>query len=159
MSCQEAFVDMIKQHERMILKVCAMYSYCPVSDLRDLYQDAVVALWESYDSYKGLSKPSTWIYSVVMHTMLNKAKKNRMKVVLTDEQLPLSKDEDYDTDQLIDELRQVVNKLPDDEKDIVLMYMEGFDNQEIAQAKGSSYGAVATRLTRIKTKLRKIMNP
>lgn len=159
MSRQEAFVDMIQQHERMILKVCAMYSFCPVADLRDLYQDAVVALWESYDSYKGLSKPSTWIYSVVMHTMLNKAKKNRMKVVLTDEKLSLSEDEDYETNQIVDELRQVVNELPDDEKDIMLMYMEGFDNHEIAQAKGSSYGAVATRLTRIKTKLRKIMNP
>ena len=159
MSRQEAFVDMIQQHERMILKVCAMYSFCPVADLRDLYQDAVVALWESYDSYKGLSKPSTWIYSVVMHTMLNKAKKNRMKVVLTDEKLSVSEDADYETNQIVDELRQVVNELPDDEKDIMLMYMEGFDNHEIAQAKGSSYGAVATRLTRIKTKLRKIMNP
>ena len=48
--------------------------------------------------------------------------------------------------------------LPDDERDMMIMWLEGFELDEIASTCGLRYGAVATRLTRIKKKLKNHLN-
>ena len=49
--------------------------------------------------------------------------------------------------------------LPPDERDIFIMWMEGFKTGEIAEVMSMTYGNVAIKLTRIKMKLRKMLNP
>lgn len=143
---------MIKQHERLILRICALYTDCCRSELCDLYQDAVCAMWESFDSFRHDSKPSTWIYSVTRYTMLNIVRKRRLEVRTLQEGDDIVADSG-DSD-LLDELRDAVALLQPDERDVFVMWMEGFKIDEIAQIANLNYGTVATRITRIKTKLK-----
>ncbi|MBP5189461.1 MAG: sigma-70 family RNA polymerase sigma factor [Bacteroidales bacterium] len=155
---QKAFVSMIKEHERLILKVCALYTDRCRSELCDLYQDAVCALWESYDTFRHDSKPSTWIYSVTRYTMLNIMRRHRLQTqALSQYDVETITDQSSDPDA-IDELRQAISTLPPDQRDIFIMWMEGFNLSEIGEVVGLSYGTVATRITRIKLKLRHILN-
>ncbi|MBQ6097185.1 MAG: sigma-70 family RNA polymerase sigma factor [Bacteroidales bacterium] len=154
---QKAFVAMIKQHERLILKVCALYTNSCRSELSDLYQDAVCAMWESYDSFKGQSKPSTWIYSVTRYTMINASRRRRLETTaMSNIDAESIAAEGSDSD-VLDELRQAVAALPPDDRDVFVMWMEGFNPGEIGEALGLSYGTVATRITRIKIKLRRLL--
>lgn len=155
---QDRFVAMIKEHERLILRVCAMYTNCGRADLRDLYQDAVCALWESYDTFKGNSKISTWIYSVTRYTMLNYMRSHRVEMssVCIDE-MPERGVAD-ETERLLDDVREALTLLPPEDRDLFVMWMEGFDNEEIGQVVGLRPGNVAVRITRIKKKIRKIVN-
>lgn len=148
---------MIKQHERLILKVCALYTNSCRSELSDLYQDAVCALWESYDSFKGQSKPSTWIYSVTRYTMIKSSRRHRLEttsISSVDVENIASGSSDSD---VLDELRQAIAALPPDDRDVFVMWMEGFNPGEIGETLGLSYGTVATRITRIKIKLRRLL--
>ncbi len=154
---QKAFVAMIKQHERLILKVCALYTNSCRSELSDLYQDAVCALWESYDSFKGQSKPSTWIYSVTRYTMIKSSRRHRLETTsINDFDVENIASDSCDSD-VLDELRQAIAALPPDDRDVFVMWMEGFNPGEIGEALGLSYGTVATRITRIKIKLRRLL--
>ncbi|MBQ9586460.1 MAG: sigma-70 family RNA polymerase sigma factor [Bacteroidales bacterium] len=155
---QKEFVEIVKQHERLILKVCALYSDAGSDGLKDLYQEAVCALWEAYPSYRGDSRLSTWIFSVTRFTILNQIRKNRLKII------PLESEHEMvaahsETTIATEELRSALERLQTDEKDMMVMWLEGFDLDEIASAVGMKYGAVATRLTRIKMKLKAMMNP
>lgn len=148
---------MIKQHERLILKVCALYTNSCRSELSDLYQDAVCALWESYDSFKGQSKPSTWIYSVTRYTMIKSCRRHKLETTaIGDIDVENIVSEGSDPD-VLDELRQALAALPPDDRDMFVMWMEGFNPGEIGEALGLSYGTVATRITRIKIKLRRLL--
>lgn len=146
---------MIKEHERLILGVCALFSDACKEELADLYQDAVCALWESFDSYRGESKPSTWIYSVTRFNMLNHIRKKCIVATRIDEE-SIPAINNSDSEALI-ELRELIALLPADERNLLVMWMEGFSGDEIAKASGLSYGVAAVKLTRIKIKLRKIM--
>ena len=143
---------MIKQHERLILRICALYTGCCRSELCDLYQDAVCAMWESFDSFRHDSKPSTWIYSVTRYTMLNIVRKRRLELRTLQEGDDIVADSG--NSDLLDELRDAVALLQPDERDVFVMWMEGFKIDEIAQIANLNYGTVATRITRIKTKLK-----
>ena len=152
---QDKFVKMIKEHERLILRVCELYSDAAREELSDLYQDAVCALWESFDSFNNQSKPSTWIYSVTRFNMINHVRKHHLDTTTLDETTTASYHE-HNNDAL-SELREIISLLPHEDRDLLVMWLEGFSGPEIAQATGLSYGVAAVRLTRIKIRLRKLM--
>lgn len=152
---QDKFVDMIKENERLILRVCALYSNAAREELSDLYQDAVCALWESFDSFNNRSKPSTWIYSVTRFNMMNHVRKKRLYATTLDEATMVSSQEH--NDDALTEIRDLLSLLPNEDRDLLVMWMEGFSGPEIAQASGLTYGVAAVRLTRIKIRLRKMM--
>ncbi len=154
---QHEFVSLVKAHERLILKVCSMYSSCRWGDLQDRYQEAVCALWKAYDSYRGESKISTWIYAVCRYTMINLMRQHKdgdCVVSLEDINEPAADSAD---NALLDELREALSKLPPQDRDLFVMWMEGFKNDEIAQVLDLKVGTVAVRLTRLKMRLRKMM--
>lgn len=153
---QDEFISGVKQNERLILSVCAMYTRCSKAELSDLYQDAVCALWNSYDSFRGDCSLSSWIYAVTKYTMLSIIRKRQYQTESIDTHNELTADEDKD--HILNELRDALELLNPGEKDIFIMKMEGFTNEEIASAKELSYNAVALRIHRITKKLRKVLN-
>ena len=52
-------------------------------------------------------------------------------------------------------LKQLIACLPDLERGIVMLYLEGYKHQEIADIMGISYTHVTTKINRIKKSLRK----
>ena len=156
---QDDFVGIVKQHERLILKVCALYSNATREELCDLYQDAVCALWESYPSFRGESKVSTWIFSVTRYTMLAHYRKQRLQTTSLDQDNYEKYGSSTPDACATEELRNALDHLQPEEKDLMVMWLEGFELDEIAATTGVRYGAVATRLTRIKMKLKRMINP
>lgn len=155
---EQRFVALIKEHERLILRVCALYTRCNWGEVQDLFQEAVCALWKSFDTFRGDSKSSTWIYAVTRYTMANLTRRH-----LTDIQTSSLDELDEPSfsdaeDQMLDELREALALLEPEERDMFVMWMEGFKNDEIAQTMGLRAGTVAVRLTRLKVRLRKMMD-
>lgn len=155
---EQRFVALIKEHERLILKVCAMYSRCNWGEAQDLYQEAVCALWRSFDSFRGESKCSTWIYAVTRYTMVNLTRRHQTDIRTASlEEVDANTISEAD-DQMLDELREALDQLEPEERDMFVMWMEGFKNEEIAQVMGLKAGTVAVRLTRLKMRLRRMIN-
>ena len=48
-------------------------------DINDLYQDVVLNLWKAYQSFKGHSSISTWIYRIALNTCITSLRKKKKR--------------------------------------------------------------------------------
>jgi RNA polymerase sigma-70 factor (ECF subfamily) len=156
---ERAFIKTIQQYERVIYKVCSFY----VSDefpLVDLYQEVICNLWSGYTKFRNESSISTWIYRVAMNTCISclRKDKKRPKCSVSVTMLAESLVKPEDMEENIREMYRLINKLQTLEKTIVLLYLEEKPYQEIADITGLTVGNVASKLNRIKDKLKKMSN-
>lgn len=156
MAKEAVFYQMIKNHEGVLYKISRLYcdSY---EDQMDLYQEMVYQLWKGYDGFRGEAKPSTWMYRVALNTAythLRQEKKKGKNVGLEHIQLTYEI-KDGLLEERLSKMYAQIKQLPDIDKGIILLLLEGKKYEEIAQITGFSRSNVATRISRIKDKLRK----
>jgi len=156
MDKEEKFIDAIKENEGIIYKITSVYTNSRDGQ-KDLYHEIVYQLWKSFDSFKGKSKFSTWMYRVALNTSIAHINKRKKKVdqVSMDFQLLTILDE-HDT-LMAERLRILhahIKLLNAVEKGIILLFLEGKSYEEIAAITGFSKTNVGTRLGRIKNKLK-----
>ena len=66
---ESQFLAWLREHRNILLKVAGSFA-SEAPEQADLFQDMAVELWRSLPSFKGQSKPSTWIYRVCLNTAL-----------------------------------------------------------------------------------------
>jgi RNA polymerase sigma factor (sigma-70 family) len=156
MQDKTAFVAIIKENEGILYKITRVYTDT-IEDQKDLYQEIVYQLWKSFDSFKGNSKISTWIYRIALNTSitsLSKRKKKVPQVNLDVELLHVIEEKDAHIDEQLELLYKTIKQLNVIEKGLILLFLEGKSYDEIAVITGFSGSNVGTRLSRIKKKLK-----
>ena len=124
---EQEFLSVIREYERVIYKVCYLYAN-PNAPLNDLYQDVVLNLWKAYPKFRKECKVSTWIYRIALNTC----------------------------NEMLKQLYQMINQLGQLDKSIILLYLEDKSYEEIAEITGLTVTNVATKLSRIKDKLKRM---
>lgn len=156
MQDKTAFVAIIKENEGILYKITRVYTDT-IEDQKDLYQEIVYQLWKSFDSFKGNSKISTWMYRIALNTAiayLNKSKKRVRQVRLDFELVNPIDEKDSTTEERLKILYEMIKQLNVIEKGLILLFLEGKSYEEIANITGFSTSNVGTRLSRIKKKLK-----
>ncbi|WP_442872814.1 RNA polymerase sigma factor [Bergeyella sp. RCAD1439] len=151
---------MVKDNQGLIIKVSRLYTNS-LEDEEDLFQEIVLQLWRSYDTFKGESKRSTWMYRVALNTAITLfRKKNR--TLKTDELQDYhhnhKNDEDADEkQQKINLLYNAIKMLPKVERAIVMMYLDDLPYKEIAETLGISEVNARVKMNRLKKTLKQLM--
>ena len=148
------FLAMVQSHERLIFKICNLYSKDNEGS-KDLFQEIVLQAWTAFPRFNNASKISTWLYRVALNTAIN-YKRKADKHTYTDDASGLTHIAEG-ADSGMEEyklLYQMINDLPLLEKALILLYLEDRSYQEIADIMGMSVTNVGTRLGRIKLKLK-----
>jgi len=162
MAKQKEFIKLIQKNEGILFKISGLYSD-NVADGKDLRQEMIYQLWKSYDTFKGLSKISTWIYKVCLNTGLVFIKKNNHvlmnveSIETLEEVFQLTDNYNSEFSDQILHLYQSIKKLNKIERGIILLHLEGNSYQEISEITGYTQSNVGTRLGRIKNKLTALM--
>ncbi|WP_455590620.1 RNA polymerase sigma factor [Bacteroides sp.] len=154
---EQQFMSLIREYERVIYKVCYLYTTKDAT-LSDLYQDVVLNLWKAFPKFRGECKMSTWIYRIALNTCISfirKAKNVPEIVTLTHEADWMTEEKDEFT-ELLRELYRMINHLGQLDKSIILLYLEEKSYEEIAEITGLTVTNVATKISRIKDKLKKM---
>ncbi|MEN8248007.1 MAG: sigma-70 family RNA polymerase sigma factor [Bacteroidota bacterium] len=141
---------LLKDNEGIIHKLCFMYSDNQ-EEYKDLRQEVSYQLLKSYPKYKGESKLSTWVYKVVLYTALAYIR-SKPKGHHPIDNIDFAIDEKEDNDWNI--VLEQIKKLPDVEKSLVFLYLEGNSYKEIAEILGITESNVGVKLNRIKNKLK-----
>lgn len=63
------FNSFIKEHSRIINKVCWAYA-TPKVPYEDLRQEILTNIWLGLEQFRGASKLSTWVYRVAVNLSL-----------------------------------------------------------------------------------------
>lgn len=156
---KEEFISLIEKHQGIIYKVSSMY--CDKDECRkDLFQDILVQLWQSYSTFNNKSKFSTWMYRVALNTAIAQFRKDKKNNEDPVPEIPIHI-EDEETYKEKEDRRELVQraigKLNRAEKAIIILYMDDYSYEEISEIAGITISNVGVKISRIKTKLQKIL--
>lgn len=152
------FLKLIQDYQRIIYKVCKVYRDNK-EDQEDLFQEIVYQLWKSYPSFKGESKISSWIYRITLNTAIAVYRKAKLDISYFEEYPEkIHPSTENKISENAERLFWALRKLNDSEKAIISLYLEDFSYQEIAEITGISESNVGVKLSRIRNKLKIILN-
>lgn len=156
---EKEFSQLIKDNQGLIIKVSRLYTNS-IEDEQDLFQEIVLQLWRSYDTFKGQSKISTWMYRVALNTAITLFRK-KTKSPQTDELQDFHyKDfveDDEEKQQQISTLYKVIKMLPNVERAIVTMYLDDLPYKDIAENLGITEVNARVKMNRLKKTLKELM--
>ena len=149
------FARIIRENKGTIYTVCYMFSK-DKEEVDDLFQEALIKLWQGLASFKGESDLKTWIYKVTLNSCISidRKKKSRKTQPLM-EGIDLFDKNDADNKQT-DMLHARIQRLQPFDRAIVLLWLENMSYQEIAQIVGIDVKNVSVRLYRIKEQLKQM---
>ena len=158
----EEFTRIIKENQGLIFKISTFYCNCNQSDQEDLYQEIVLQLWRSFLTFRKESQIGTWIYRVSINTAVTqfrKAKKHVERTPITKVVMNYTDAVDANFEEKVKSLYEQIEQLNDLEKALIFLFLENKSYEEIAQISGLTVTNVATRLSRIKHKLKSQLKP
>ncbi|MDV2446885.1 RNA polymerase subunit sigma-70 [Elizabethkingia anophelis] len=155
---EKDFSKLVKENQGLIIKVARMYTNTP-DDQQDLFQEIVLQLWRSYDTFKGNSKISTWMYRVALNTAITLFRKTT-RTIKTDELADFHQpidDNNDDNQQQIALLYKVIKMLGDIDRAIVMMYLDDVPYKDIAENIGITEVNARVKMNRLKKTLKDLM--
>ena len=153
------FMVVVETNKGILYKVAN--SYCQnTEDRKDLIQEIIMQLWKSFDHYNTKFKYSTWIYRISLNVAISFYRKENSRKRISNQ---LTTDIfDFTDREIIQEketnlslLNHLVSKLKDLDKALMLLYLEEKEYKEISEIIGITETNVATKISRIKSKLKK----
>jgi RNA polymerase sigma-70 factor, ECF subfamily len=155
------FTELVEKNQGIIHKICRIYTDEKDSH-DDLFQEIVLQLWRSYDSFKGDSKFSTWMYRVGLNTAITLIrKKTKSKETDYNESNFIhikSEEKDEFLEERITLLYAAIRLLNDVERALILLFLEDLPYKDIAETMGISEVNARVKMNRIKIKLKEIMS-
>ena len=153
---QHDFLEKVRSHKGIILKVIHLYADGQ-HDRDDLYQEILFQAWKAFAGFKGRSKFSTWLYKVSLNTALTYRRKefrrgDQREVFETD-----VVEHSEPKEQAKQQLLWAIKQLGEVDRMIILLHLEGYGNDEVAQMTGLTKNNVGVKLHRIKERLTKII--
>ena len=158
---EERFNLLVKENHHKILRICNDYAIV-AEDQKDIYQEVLINIWKSLDSFRGDALESTWVYRIALNTAMGFAGKEfrRMKIVLDGGEKNLTNlisedDSEFKLkeDQL-NNLQTQMNQLSVIDKAIISLMLEDLSSKEIADIIGITEPNVRVKIHRIKESLR-----
>ncbi|GAB2485180.1 RNA polymerase sigma factor [Algoriphagus taiwanensis] len=157
------FESLYLDHKDKIYRLCL--GFVREKELaNDLFQEILIKIWRHLESFKGESEISTWIYRIAYNTALTHTAKEKKKAIQqTDfpENLDLAEPESYtqEKENQLHALYKAISSLPELDRIIATLLLEGTPYKSIAEISGISENYVAVKVNRIKTALTQKLNP
>ncbi|MEN9570028.1 MAG: hypothetical protein RL172_1259 [Bacteroidota bacterium] len=151
-----SFLQLLEQHKGIVIKVASMYA-TGFNSKDDLVQEIIYQLWRSYPTYNQQYRFTTWMYRVSLNVAISfyrQEKRNAINRVL----LPVAEDTTDECNLQQQEQAKLLQKyialLKPLDKALLLLYFEEKTYKEMAEVLGITETNVATRLSRVKEKLK-----
>ncbi len=153
----ELYLDILEKHKGIVFKVAR--SYCSNEfDREDLVQEILAQIWRSLDTYNDAFKVTTWMYRVALNVAISVYRKDKSAAYkhteIEDRLLTYDMVQESENEQNLSALYAFINELNDIDKAVLLMYLEGENQAEIAANLNITISNVSTKISRIKQKLK-----
>lgn len=154
---QETFTSLLEQHAGIIRKVAFSYTNT-FADREDLTQEIMLQLWRAYPRYAPDRPFSTWMYRIALNVAISFLRRHahpgRQTVPIEENEIADDNPGDTETDERVAVLQKIINALPPLDRGLMLLYLEDRSYREIAEVLGLSETNVATKLHRLKQRVR-----
>jgi len=158
---EKTFVDFFKPNQRLIHKICKIYTDS-AEDHEDLFQEITVQLWKSFPGFKGEAKFSTWMYKVALNTAMTLFRKPQKKVLqhadIDISSLKMEYEVYEDDEYKLKKMYKAIHGMSDVEKALIMMYLEDKPYKEIGEILGITEGNARVKMNRAKNNLKTKIN-
>jgi len=155
---KQVFLRLIEENRGIIIKICN--AYCRnKNDREDLAQDIIYQLWKSGHRFNADYKFTTWMYRVALNVAISyyrRAKRSHPVISFSGISMDVEDKKEGDTpaEEQLHLLQRFIGELKDLDRALILLYLEEKTYSEIAEIIGISETNTATRLSRIKDRLK-----
>ena len=158
-----AFSELVTRHQRYVFTLALRFTQSR-EDAEEISQDVFVKAYRSLADFRGDSKFSTWLYTIVTTTCITFLRKKKLDVQSLDNEKVFAVADNIDSGMRANQVEQkskvnMVNKAigllsPDDAQIITLFYKAEQSLDEIATIMGMETNAIKVRLHRARTRLK-----
>jgi RNA polymerase sigma factor (sigma-70 family) len=152
-------MKLMNENRRIMYKLCNFY--CDTNDHNDVIQNIMLECWNSVKNFRGDSKFSTWMYAISRNVCIS-FRRQQVKRIVAEELWP-------DTDVIDEEMgarekatlqmqeaakyQTIIDNLNENDRSLLLMYVEGMSYAEISEKVGISENSLRVTIHRIKRRL------
>jgi RNA polymerase sigma-70 factor (ECF subfamily) len=151
---QQAFGVLVARYRRAVVGV-AFHRTGSFEEARDIAQETFL---KAYLNLPKLRKPdsfASWLYHIADLTALSIARRPRREVPLPSDEALISPAPEAQASELTQQVREALATLDEPTRlAVVLHYIDGYSHAEVAHFLGTTAGAVRTRVSRAKSRLR-----
>lgn len=140
------FEHILQEHRDRLVRIARHYAHA--DDWQDLYQDMAMNIWRGLPGFDGRAAVSTWVYRVAVNTALQHVRRRREPMAELPEQLPGA----TGPGEPMAVLEAFLQSLDPINRAVLLLDLEGAARAEIAEVMGTSVGAIAVRMTRLRAR-------
>jgi RNA polymerase sigma-70 factor (ECF subfamily) len=154
---ERLFLELFQEYRERILRLCHGYLDSP-DDAEDLFQEVMTRVWHSLPAFRGEARASTWLYRIAVNSALLFRRKRMPAAPLEDvaDRGP-APPEEIEKRERVAALRRAIAALPDQDRLIATLLLEGLSYKEIAEIAGITVNYVGVKITRIRHALEKLL--
>lgn len=157
---EDLYEEAVRTHGPALDRLSGAYEVDPEAR-RDLLQEIHLGLWRSLESFDARCSLRTWIYRVAhnvasSHVDADRRAKARQLISIDEVDLADNRIDAAtvaDRHLALERLIVLLRELKPVDRQLILLFLEGVDANEIAEVTGLSPGNVATKIHRIKNVL------
>ena len=163
---KEAYAQIVERHKAFVFTLVLRYIKSR-EDAEEVAQDVFLKAYRALADFKGASKLSTWLYTIVNTTCISFLRKKKLEVQSMENEKVFESIENRDSGMNANQIEQksklaMVNRaiglLSSDDAEIITLFYKGEQTlEEIAQVLGIEANAVKVRLHRARTRLKEKM--
>lgn len=148
---EDPFDSLLHRYRGLLFELCRRYTRRGTTT-EDLLQEASLALWRARDRLLPLRRieQAAMVWKVARNAVIDSLRR-------TPDHEPLQEWEEPPQDDrtMVEHLHERIALLPEPDRSVVRMQLEGYSYEEIAEALGLTVKNVSVKLVRIKDKIRK----
>ena len=155
---REGFQALLQAHRGIVAKVAGTYAWHP-DDRNDLMQEIATQLWRAWPGYDPARPFSTWMYRIALNVAISHVR-SRTRGVQPESwhedhhELADPRAHDHEGRQQVDQLYRFIQAQPPLDRALLLLYLEDHSYREMADVLGLSETNVATKISRLKQRVR-----
>ncbi len=155
---QAQFADLLQRHRGIVLKVAHGYAW-QAEDRADLAQEIAAQAWRAFARYDASRPFSTWLYRIALNVAISFVRENSQRIrhdVALDPELHDVADHTAspEREQQVQVLYRFIQRQAPLERALLLLYLDGHANRDIADVLGIGESNVGTKINRLKQRLR-----
>ena len=162
----QLYAELVKRYQNFVFTIALKYT--PIrEDAEEIAQDAFVKAYRALKDFRGDSKFSTWLYTIVNSTSITFLRKKKLNVQsldnehvfeAADSQMSDSKANSIEQKSKVAMVAKAIDLLsPDDARLITLFYKAEQSLEEIAKIMNMETNTVKVKLHRARTRLKEKM--
>lgn len=139
----------LTDHRAILFKVVRSYATSR-EDEEDLFQEMALQLWRSVPAFRSESKETTWLYRIALNVALKWSAREERRIR---EEPTTVLNESTAADDQLEWLYEKIRALSKTDRSLILLLLDGFSYQQIADIVGISTTNVGVKIYRIKKQL------